>query len=293
MAVHYEKRERIAFITIEGIGDYNLFSPDEVYKPLVAAVEQYRDDPDMWCAIITGASNRKAFTYGGHIGSVNELKNSPKPESRGYTFAKSEQLFRPEDKSVGILDWAHILHFDGMKVYKPIVMAINGPCVGAGTLLVHALADHVVAVPSTWFGLLELRWGIGGGGAAGASMLGQFPWRIMMDMVLRGRRMEAAEALQYGFINQIVSPENLMAEALKVAEDFASMPPLAVQATKRVAILSRQGMDLGTARVVSDLYGALIGDTSYDAKEGPKAFVEKRKPVFTGQIGNLGPGHQI
>ena len=292
MTVHFEEKSRIAFITIEGIGDYNLFSPDEVYKPLVHAVERYRDNPALWCALITGAEGKKAFTYGGHIGSVSELRNSPSKESRGYKFAKAESIFRSQDKSVGILEWAHILHFDGLKVYKPIVMAINGPCVGAGTLLVNALADHVVAVPSTWFGLVELRWGIGGGGGAGAQMLGQLPWRIMMDMVLRGRRMDAEEALRYGFINQVVAPEKLMSAALEIAEDFVSMPPLAVQATKRLAIMSRD-MPMPASRLISDLYGALIGDTSHDAKEGPKAFVEKRKPVFTGELGNLGSEHQL
>ena len=288
MSVDYEEQDRIAVITIDGIGPYNLFSPDEVYEPLVAAIERFRDDPEMWTALIQAPPEKEAFTYGGHIGSVNELKNSPTGEHRGYKFAKAERIFRPEDKSLGIQSWRHILHFNGLKVYKPIVFAVHGPCIGAGTLLVNSLADHVVASETASFGLVELRWGIGGGGGAGAQMRWDLPWRIAMDMVLRGRQMDAEEALRYGFVNQVVPREQVHAAAMEIAEDFVSLPPLAVQATKRVAILSRESPTEAT-RLISDLYTALIGDTTHDAKEGPKAFVEKRKPRFTGELGNLGP----
>lgn len=292
MTVNYEERGRVAVITIDGIGDYNLFSPEQVYEPLVAALERFRDDPEMWSTLIQAPPEKKIFTYGGHIGAVDRLKNTAETEDRGYKFAKAERLFRTEDKSLGIQSWRHILHFNGMKIYKPIVFAVNGPCIGAGTLLVNALADHVVAVESAYFGLLELRWGIGQGGGAAAQMRWDLPWRIAMDMVLRGRRMDAEEALRYGFINEIVPREDLANAALTVAEDFASMPPLGVQASKRLAIMSRE-MPMDASRWVADLYTALIGDTTHDAKEGPRAFVEKRKPVYTGELGNLRPEDPI
>jgi enoyl-CoA hydratase/carnithine racemase len=100
--------------------------------------------------------------------------------------------------------------------------------------------------------------------------------------------MDAEEALRYGFINEIVPREQLSSSAMAIAEEFASMPPLGVQASKRLAIMSRE-MPMESSRWVADLYTALIGDTTHDAKEGPRAFVEKRKPMYTGELGNLSP----
>ena len=224
------------------------------------------------------------FTYGGHIHSVSELKSGTADESRGYTFSKTDRVFRSYDESVDIQSWGHVLKFDGLKLYKPVVFAVHGPCIGAGTILMNSVADYVVASPNASFALTEMRWGIGGGGG-GALIRWNLPWRIAMDMAMRGRMMHADEALRYGFINSIVEKESVLDEARLIAEDFASMPPLAVQATKRLAITGRDASPDVTT-LISDLYGALIG-MGPDAREGPRAFVEKRTPEFTGKLDPL------
>ena len=124
-------------------------------------------------------------------------------------------LLGPEasaDKSLGIQSWRHMPHFNGMKIYKPIVFAVNGPVHWGG----DAARQHARGLRRRgYFGLLELRWGIGQGGAAAAQMRWDLPWRIAMDMVLRGRRMDADEALRYGFINEIALPDELAGAAMR------------------------------------------------------------------------------
>ena len=95
-------------------------------------------------------------------------------------------LLGPEasaDKSLGIQSWRHMPYFNGMKIYKPIVFAVNGPVHWGG----DAARQHARGLRRRgYFGLLELRWGIGQGGAPAAQMRWDLPWRIAMDMVLRG-----------------------------------------------------------------------------------------------------------
>ena len=278
MTIRYELVDHVAEIEIDGIGEHNLFSPDEVYVPLAETFVKFRDDQDAWCALVYAPEDRKAFTYGGHLKAMDKVWNDEEAD-RGYRLPSGfDRVFRPDAPSDDVFSWSHLLELDGSKIYKPMVFAVAGPCYGAGTLLVDANADYVVASPETRLGLVEMRWGQG---SFASGVVRSLPWRIAMDMALRGRIMEADEALRLGFVNTVVPRTEVLAEARRVVADFASMPPLHAQMSKRLAILGREHPDQ-LMRAMRDLYYAGSFSTA-DAKEGVRAFVEKRKPIYTGK----------
>ncbi len=285
MTIRYEVVGHIAEIEIDGIGVHNLYSPDEVYVPLAETFLRFRDDPEAWCALVHVPEDKDAFTYGGHLGAMDEVWNEDadrdKQEGvRGYRLPSSfDRVFRPHAPSDEVFSWSQLLlEVDGAKIYKPMVFAVAGPCYGAGMLIVDANADYVVAAPETRFGLVEMRWGQG---SFASGVVRSLPWRIAMDLALRGRIMEAEEALRHGFVNTIVPRSDVIAEARKIVADFASVPPLDAQMSKRLAILGREHPD-HVMRSMRDLYYA-AGFSKHDAKEGVRAFAEKRKPVYTGK----------
>ncbi len=278
MTIRYDVQDHIAEIEIDGIGEHNFYSPEDVYLPLAEAFREFRDDPEAWCALVYAPEEKDAFTYGGHLKAMDNVWNEGE-EDRGYKLPTGyDRVFRPEAPSDDVFSWSHLLEVDGSKIYKPMVFAVAGPCYGAGMLLVDANADHVVASPETRFGLLEMRWGQG---SFTSGVTRSLPWRIAMDLALRGRQLEAEDALRHGFVNQIVPKSEVLAEARRVVADFASVPPLDAQMAKRMAILGREHPD-HLIRSMRDLYYA-GGFNSSDAREGVRAFVEKRKPVYTGK----------
>ena len=280
MTIHYEVVDHVAEIAIDGIGEHNLYSPEEVYLPLAETFRTFRDDPEAWCALVFAPEEKKAFTYGGHLKAMDKVWNAEDDEgNRGYKLPSGfDRVFRPDAPSDDVFSWSHLLEIDGSKIYKPMVFAVAGACYGAGTLIVDANADYVVAAPDTRFGLVEMRWGQG---SFASGVIRSLPWRIAMDMALRGRIMEAEEALRLGFVNAVVPRSDVLAEARKGVADYASMPPLHAQMSKRLAIIGREHPD-HLMQAMRDLYyAARFSDA--DAKEGVRAFVEKRKPVYTGQ----------
>jgi enoyl-CoA hydratase/carnithine racemase len=281
MTIRYEVVDHIAEIVIDGIGEHNLFSPDEVYVPLAETFSRFRDDPEAWCALVRTPEEKNAFTYGGHLKAMDKVWNEDDTDAdRGYRLPTGfDRAFRPHAPSDDVFSWSEqLLEVDGSKIYKPMVFAVAGPCYGAGMLLVDANADYVVAAPETRFGLVEMRWGQG---SFASGVVRSLPWRIAMDMALRGRIMEAEEALRHGFVNTVVPRSDVLAEARKVVADFASVPPLDAQICKRLAVLGRENPN-HVVRSMRDLYYA-AEFSSGDAKEGVRAFVEKRKPVYTGK----------
>jgi crotonobetainyl-CoA hydratase len=278
MTIRYELVDHIAEIEIDGIGEYNLFSPEEVYLPLAEAFRNFRDDPEAWCALVHVPEEKSAFTYGGHLKSMDKVWNEEEAD-RGYELPSGfDRVFRPDAPSEDVFSWSHLLEVDGSRVYKPMVFAVTGPCYGAGMLLVDANADYVVASPEARFGLVEMRWGQT---SIASGVVRSLPWRIAMDMALRGRMMESEEAHRLGFVNDVVPKAEALAEARRIVEDFASVPPLHAQMCKRMAVLGREHPD-HLIRSMRDLYYA-TGFCDPDAREGVRAFVEKRKPVYTGK----------
>ena len=277
MPIHYEVKDRIAHIVIDGRGDYNLFNPDMVYRPLKKTLEDFRDDAEAWVGVVSAPQDKKVFTYGGDVKSVAAVRNKTDDPTRGYNLSK-ERLFR---HAYAQNEWTDVFRAGALELYKPLIFAIHGSCIGAGMGIMMGQSVYTVVTPDARFGMLELKHGIGGGGGGG-SMLSQLPWRIALDMMLRARFMYAEEALRIGFINEIVPKEELLAAAHGVAEDYAAMPPLHVQAVRRMALYSRD-LPASAMRFPGMLMSALMQDTP-DSLEGPKAFAEKRKANYTGRM---------
>jgi len=165
-------------------------------------------------------------------------------------------------------------------VWKPIVAAVNGYCLGGGLTLLFA-TDIRLAVPEATFALSEVKRGILPGNGGTQRVLAQLPHAVAMELVLCGDPMTSEQALKWGLINRIVSREYLMNEALEIARKLAANAPLAMQAAKEAVLRSRD-MSLAAGLRLEEALGQLLYFTE-DAEEGPRAFSERREPRFRGQ----------
>lgn len=256
MALLFDVKERIATITINRPEVMNAMDP-ETYKELSEAWVEIRDNPNIWAAVITGAGN-KAFTAGADL-KKTVTKRSEKWEL--FLTQKDQLLNR------------------GLEVWKPIISAVNGYCLGGGVTLLLA-TDIRIASPNATFGLSEVKRGLIPANGGTQRALRQLPYPIAMDLLMTGRNISAEEALRYGLINEIVPQEELLKRALEYAEQIVENAPLAVRAVKELAIKS-QYLSLQDGLRMEQLFESFLRTTE-DAIEGPKAFAEKRRPHFSG-----------
>ena len=168
----------------------------------------------------------------------------------------------------------------GLEVWKPIVAAVNGYCLGGGMTLLFA-CDIRVAADHATFGLSEVKRGILPGNGGTQRVLRQLPYPLAMELLLLGDKVTAQDALRLGLVNKVVAKEDLMTTAMDYAHRLCENPPLAVRAIKELAIRS-QSMHLSDGlRLEAAMQRVLL--TTQDAREGRQAFAEKRKPIFRGR----------
>ena len=264
----YEKRDGIAILTFNRPERRNALSPELIVR-LAAAWKDFRDDDRLRVAILTGAGE-EAFCAGGDLGLLLPLfTGARKPEdqwdhelmsSLGETMATA--LLRP------------------FELYKPIVAAINGYALAGGSEILQS-TDIRIASSRSSFGLSEAQRGLVPGGGSMVRLPRQIPYCKAMEILLLGDRISATEAHRIGFVNEVVAPENLMPRALEIAGRLARNAPLALRAIKE-AVIRTSGMPLDEAyRVEHELSAPVM--RSKDAREGPKAFMEKREQVFKGE----------
>ena len=163
-------------------------------------------------------------------------------------------------------------------VFKPIIAAVNGFCIAGGMEFMQG-TDIRIAVEHATFGLGEVRFGLIPTGGTHVRLPRQIPWAVAMELLLTGENISAQRAYDIGLINKIVAQQDLLDEALKLAEKICRNSPLAVRTAKEIAV--RQA-NLEPGFVLEKAIGARVFG-SYDAQEGPKAFMEKRKPEFKGR----------
>ncbi|WP_299310154.1 enoyl-CoA hydratase-related protein [uncultured Croceicoccus sp.] len=229
----------------------------DAHFELARVFDEFAADPEQWIAIITGEG--RAFSAG------NDLKFQ----------AKGGGLDRPDSDFGGLTG-----RFD---CEKPIIAAVNGLALGGGCEIALS-CDIVIASDDAIFALPEPRVGM----AALASGLHRLPrtigWQQAMGMILTGRRVSAHEAREMGFVNSVVSPEELIAEARRWAEMILQGSPLAIRAAKSIA---RKGLEKASLEQAflsqrdNEALDVMLGSEEY--REGPKAFAEKRQPIWKGR----------
>jgi enoyl-CoA hydratase len=217
--------------------------------------------------LVTGAG--EAFSSGGDLGTVIPLMmRTKKPEGEW------EERFAADRKQLG----AAILR--NATFYKPVVVAINGHAHAGGAELLLSTDIRIMSSEAT-IALTEVRRGLIAGGGSLARLSRQVPWAHAMELVLVGEPITAQHALAIGLVNRVVPP----GQVLSTAEDFARRISLAAP----VALLkSKEAIVRGSGRPLEDAFAIESQCTKEnaatdDAKEGPRAFMEKRAPVFTGR----------
>jgi E-phenylitaconyl-CoA hydratase len=167
----------------------------------------------------------------------------------------------------------------GLEIWKPVIAAVNGYCVGGGMTLLMA-TDIRLAAPHATFGLAEVKRGVVAGNGGTQRILSQLPYAIGMEMLLTGESIDAETAARWGLVNRVVPKEELLDAARRIAAKIAANAPLAVQAAKELAIRARE-MPLSSGLRLEQIANRMLQFTE-DATEGPKAFAEKRPPSFKG-----------
>jgi enoyl-CoA hydratase/carnithine racemase len=253
--VLYDTRGTIARLTINRPEAMNAFDL-ETAKLLADRLREFDADPALRVAIITGAGDKafcagadlKKMHGGSHAGGITEL----------WDFERQERLGQR------------------LQVVKPVIAAVNGYCLAGG--LEFALGcDIRIASTNASFGSPEVRWSIlhGFGAMRLPHTVGM---SVAMDMLLTGERIDARRAYEVGLVSRLVEPAALMKTAEEVAEKIARNGPLAIRITKELAWRGLHEHPDSMLRFYAAVT-ALIHETD-DAKEGPKAFSEKRTPQF-------------
>lgn len=254
-----EREGHILVVTLNRPEARNAFSPDM----LVRAYDAWRlldEDPELRVGIVTGA--------GGHFCSGMDLK-----ALAGGTDDRTQQRMS-EDPD---LHWKALLrHF---RPSKPIIAAVEGYCVAGGTEVLQAM-ELRVAGQSAQFAIAEVRRGLFPLGGSTVRLQRQIPYTMAADLLLTGRLISASEAKEVGLIGHVVPDGTALDKARELAELIAANGPIAVQTVLRSM---RETKDLSEADALAkELELGWPVFSTNDAKEGPKAFAEKRPPRFTG-----------
>jgi enoyl-CoA hydratase len=269
MPIHYERDdEHIARITIDRPEARN--SADmEHFKQLREAWERFDADPDAWVAIITGVGD--AFFTGADLKTyVPEItKVAERIQKEGLSEVDG---YRLDDGTKAVLR--------GAKIWKPIIAAVNGFCTAGGMEMLGGI-DIRVACPEAQFSVMEPKRGLFAGGGTTVRLPRQIPFPYAMEFLLCADLIPAQRAYEMGLLNAVVPRDELLDVAYEYARRITANAPLAVQATKQ-SVWEGLGMSVRDAYKNESQLSSMIFQTE-DAKEGPKAFREKRTPNWKGK----------
>jgi enoyl-CoA hydratase len=218
------------------------------------AWDRVDNDPSIRACVLTGAGG--TFCAGADLKAMSADHPGSRP---GMDLSVIEPLLK------------------GRRLTKPLIAAVEGYAIAGGTEILQA-CDIRVAGTSAKFGVSEPRWGLFPMGGSAVRLPRQIPYTIACELLLTGRHITAAEALSFGLIGRVVPDGTALETALEIADMIAANGPIAVRAILRT-IRETEGLAENDAFKIETPIGMAVF-ASEDAKEGPRAFAEKRKPEF-------------
>lgn len=262
--VDYQLQGHVAVITLNRPEARNAINP-EVAVRLADAWQEVKDNDEVRVAVLTGTGS--AFCAGADLGQlIPMISGARKPENEWDERVMQEP---------GIASRALLRNFDPE---KPVIAAINGHAIAGGMEVVQG-TDIRISVPAARFGVQEVKWAIFPAGGSTVRLPVQLPYAKAMELLLTGDLISAEEALQLGFLNYVT--EDIMGKAMEIAEKIAGNGPLAVRAIRRSVKECLGKPEKEALRIENDISGPVF--QTEDAKEGPRAFMEKRKPEYKGR----------
>ncbi|WP_342661548.1 enoyl-CoA hydratase/isomerase family protein [Rhodococcus ruber] len=253
-SVEYTTNEQVAVITLNRPTVKNALTWT-MLADLKRAIADFNHDDSLRVAILTGSGD-EAFCSGADLDETIPLLTD------GGLSAIIEE---PTKRFFS-------------DVYKPIISAVNGYCI-AGGLEILLGTDIRIAADHAMFGLSEVRWGIVPAAGSHIRLPQQIPISIAMELLLTGQPITAQRAAAIGLVNKVVPRDSLMHEAHSIAATLCRNGPLAIRTAKEIAVRSEK-QETG---FVLERYMSECVFTSHDAIEGPRAFVERRTPIFFGR----------
>jgi enoyl-CoA hydratase/carnithine racemase len=249
--VSYQLEDGVALLVIDRPEARNAIN-QAVGKGLWEGFRRFEEDPAAAVLVLTGTG--EAFCAGADLKEMAALGLTVPPRDMAPNLGRN------------------------LQVTKPVIAAVNGPAFGGGFLLAQ-MCDLCVAGTSAQFAITEARWGRGAPWAAPLPWL--VPPRVAMELLLTGEPIDAQRAYEVGLVNRVVPDPELRSEAGRLARRIAGNAPLSVRAAKAM-VQASAGRDLDEAveegwRLFEPVY------LSEDAQEGPRAFVERRPPVWKGR----------
>ena len=253
MTVDFEIRDRIAIITLNRPEARNAVS-QQLAEDLESAIDRLEADDALWIGILCG--NGPAFCAGADLKAI--ASGEARLTTKRGGFAGLVRRVRT----------------------KPLIAAVEGPAVAGGTEIVLS-CDLVVASTTARFGLPEVKRSLVANAGGLFRLPRALPTNVAMEMALTGDDLDAEAAHRHGLVNRLVQPGHALATAVELAEVVNANAPLAVRASRRVVLAARLLEDDEAFEVAANATREVI--RTEDFREGPRAFVEKRPPIWTGR----------
>ena len=246
-----DRQGAVLIVTLNRPAQRNALN-SELRSRLRDAFDLLEEDDTLRCAVLTGAGT--AFCAGGDMKEMAATSATVPPE-----------------------EWSRLLGSSGM-VRKPVIAAVNGFALAGGFRLVQQ-CDLAIASEAATFGITEVKRGRGAPWAA--PLIDIVSKRMMMELLLTGQPITAQRAYEVGLVNRVVPAGSLLSEAVTMAQLICANAPLSVQAAKQLVEVSTEVGQTQAVRHADAIYESVY--RSEDAQEGPRAFAERREPVWTGR----------